>query len=237
MIETDNSGVQCPLATLQMSLTTISGKARVHAFGRMSMTPEKEMVCVRRPNMFSRLYDSQYDERAKRNANRISAFHLVWTVLICMKSELDEELTERGKFLGDLKKWSKKTDEEFEHYRGIIDRQIIKADLPLLAEDYEELDTKLRDACNIEQKTVISFGRLLHCMTYLLAFTEVMKECFNSVLDYSDVYCRKLGDSANMLSKSAHKYVTEAGKAIKIHEIPLSENQFMEMMKGFMIKH
>lgn len=221
------------------SLTTISDKARVHTYGRIggfTQVPTMNDIRSRQRNLFSRLYDGQYERRAKLTANRIAAFHLVWTVLINMKSEIDEELEKRCAYVGEVKKWSKRTEEEFDHYLGIIERQIIKKDLPLLTEDYEELDTLLRKCCNLETKVKYSFGRLLHTMSYLLGFASVMKEQFLDKIDTQDTYCRRLIESVTILEKSAIKYINEASMTITLVEIPMSCKDFMEIMRGFMVK-
>lgn len=183
-----------------------------------------------------KIYDGQYKKRDVRNANRISAFHLTWTILICMKEELDNEIKSRGKMTGALKRWSKAVDDEFQQYLHNIDRVIKKDQLSYLVEDYEYLDTEIRKACNIEQKTIISFGRLLHAMTYLSGFCNIVRERFVAVLDNNDQYCRSIMFSSTMIDKAMHNYIIEAGNVIKIMELPISAEDFTTMIMQYLYK-
>lgn len=212
-------------------LTAISETARRHTLG----IAEPKATITKSFNEKT-FYLNNKIRRIKKILNRLSAFHLVWTVVICMKEELDDEIKERDKFSGDLKKWSKKADEDFETYRKTIATCITENNIKNLQEDYEELDAKLREACNIEQKTTISFGRLLHAMEYLVSYGEVMKSYFIDDLGLDD-YCRSLSGCINRLSNSAIKYLNEAEKAIPMKELPLDEAGFVKFMRSFLIKN
>lgn len=183
-----------------------------------------------------KIYNGQVKKRDIRTVNQVSVFHLAWTVLYTMKEELDEEMAERNLMNGQMKRWSRKVADEFSLYLSIFDKIISKDHLTDLAEDYEGLDSCIRKACNIEQRTVISFGRLSSAMVYLHAFTNVLNKRFSFNVDKTDAYCRSLSIATTALSNAMEKYIQEASERITPIEVPVTPENFTRLIMEYMRK-